>query len=143
MAGYTLAALILIYNDTTYTCRLCEKLIEDDQTNFIIIVDNSDDIKYDQNKGLFTSLNSKIHYLKTTNQGYASGNNRGIKYILENLSVNYIWIINNDVIPQTNASHEMIKALKTYDDKAICGSIVYYYSDDGEIKNESIVQCYG
>jgi GT2 family glycosyltransferase len=143
MAGYKIAALILTYNDTTYTYGLCERLINENLINYIIIVDNSDDKKYDENQTLFVSLNSKIHYLKTKNEGYASGNNLGIKYILQNLFVDYIWLINNDIIPQSNASAAMTTALKKSDDRAICGSVLYYYSNSKSVTTDSVIQCFG
>jgi GT2 family glycosyltransferase len=135
--------LILTYNDTIYTYELCEKLLKECQANYIIIVDNSDDKKYDKNKSVFKSLSPKVHYLKTVNQGYASGNNIGIKYILQNLHVDYVWMINNDIIPQKNASAEMVNALKNYDDKAICGSVLYYYTNTKNITKDSVIQCFG
>lgn len=45
-------------------------------------------------------LDSKITFIRVdSNNGYAAGNNIGIKYVVQNaLEEDYIWILNNDTI---------------------------------------------
>lgn len=139
-----LVAIVLTYNDHLTTLSLVEQLILDEITSQIVVVDNSDNLEIIQiNKKSFSELN-KVHYIKSSiNGGYAHGNNIGIKYALNQLDAEYIWILNNDIIVQHNSSKAMLDEIIENGNKTICGSILYYYNGSKIINENSIIQCYG
>jgi GT2 family glycosyltransferase len=143
--NYKIAAIVLTYNDTVFTKNLCDILIAENEVNNIVVVDNSDQTEFvEQNQKIFNGLNKKLHYIKTSeNGGYAAGNNVGIKYILENCVTDFIWIMNNDIIPQRNAAPKMMETILKNGGNAICGSILYYYKNNNKTDESSVVQCYG
>jgi len=145
MAIHSIASLILVYNDTEFTDRVCKTLVAGGEVSYIVIVDNSDKDEFiNINKNKFPLYAANVFYINPgENRGYAAGNNIGIKYILANLSVDYIWIINNDIIPQKNAAGFMIETIRSCGDKSICGSVLYYYEDKDTIDENSVIQCYG
>ena len=145
MARNSIAALILTYNDYELTANLCKNLLAQKEVSQIVIVDNSDsqDIQ-SKNSQLLPSIAENIFYIKApSNDGYAAGNNIGIKYILNNTDTEYIWIINNDIIPQKNAASSMVAALQLCNNKAVCGSILLYYNESGIVDESAKLQCYG
>lgn len=56
-------------------------------------------------------LYSKINFIRVdSNNGYAAGNNIGIKYVVQNaLEEDYIWILNNDTIINNDTLKNLIK----------------------------------
>jgi GT2 family glycosyltransferase len=145
MAIHSIASLILTYNDTEFTSLVCKNLLANGEVSYIVIVDNSDKTEFiNINKNKFTQYATNVFYINPgENRGYAAGNNIGINYILSNLSVDYIWIVNNDIIPQKNAADFMVETIKSCGDKSICGSLLYYYENTDTINKSSVIQCYG
>lgn len=140
-----LAAVVLSYNDTNLTRNVCNILIDIPEVDYIVVADNSDESSFlNINSTVFSCLHPSVYYLKSRgNNGYAAGNNLAIKFIQDNLSVDYIWILNNDTIPQPGCASSMLEMVKSHDNKVICGSVLYYYSKSNEVTNDSLIQCYG
>ncbi len=68
------------------------------------------------------------------NQGFASGNNIGIKSAL-NSGCSYIWILNNDTIVFPDSLHALIrKAIKLERSKVLVGSVLYFYDRPDQIQ---------
>ena len=145
MGKHSIAALILTYNDSELTEKLCSYLLQQNEVKYIVVVDNSDNSAIQvYNAGAIPQIASIITYIKApVNNGYAAGNNIGINHILANTDAEYIWIINNDIIPQANAATSMVDALKVYNNKAICGSVLLYYEDKDIADETARLQCYG
>jgi GT2 family glycosyltransferase len=145
MGEYLIAAIILTYNDSVLTAQLCQCLYEQNEVDYIVIVDNSDNafIKA-TNANDIPAIASNVTYIQASlNEGYAAGNNIGINYILKNTDAEYIWIINNDIIPQKNAALSMVEMLQSHHNKAICGSVLLY-DNEGQVPHEAAkLQCYG
>ena len=88
--------VILNYNDYLETIRLITRISEYDSINQIVVVDNK------SSNGSFEYLKKysspKINIIQTSsNDGYSSGNNFGIKYLLEKYDVDVVAISNPDV----------------------------------------------
>jgi hypothetical protein len=144
MEKRTVVAIILTYNENTYTVALTEQLLEDKAVSKIVLVDNSDDKAFlKQNFDSFDKRSGVYYIQADENGGYAAGNNIGIKYALNNFEEDFFWIINNDIIIQEDSSQEMLKVFNEKGNKIICGSILYYYNQNDKINDESIIQCYG
>ncbi len=99
--------IILNYNDSETTEKFINQIKKYNELNYIIIVDNcSTDNSY---KKLKKYESEKIKVIKTNeNKGYASGNNYGIKYLVNNFDIDYIIISNPDIIVE----EKVIKKLK-------------------------------
>ena len=105
----------------------------------IIVVDNNsqDGSDYSIHKFIENSSYEKIHFLRnTTNSGYAAGNNLAIRYALEHLSPDFVWILNNDTLPTADSLSQLLEAAKKQPSVAIFGSTLLD-------ENGSVVECAG
>lgn len=138
-----LTAVVLTYNEHDLTSSLVDQLMEDNFVTNVVLADNSEDegIK-DLNRSSFSNKKNLYYLELSVNGGYAHGNNSGIKYAIQNLSPEFIWILNNDVILQDVSSNAMIQELSK-DPKTICGSVLFYNNGSNLIDEKSKIQCYG
>ncbi|WP_270750095.1 glycosyltransferase [Fusobacterium hominis] len=116
-----LAIIILNYNNYKFTITATENILSISNEIHIIIVDNNS--KNESYKILTDKYKNyeRIDIIKSeTNSGYAKGNNLGIKYIINNYDVDYIGIMNPDVIlPDIETIENCIKILQIEKDSAI------------------------
>ena len=70
------------------------------------------------------------------NDGFAAGNNIGIKYAIKKNDFSYIWLLNNDTVIEKNSLNNIFKYAQKKK-TGITGSALMYY------KNPSVVQAYG
>ena len=105
------AIIILNYNDSTTTKEMIEQIKDYKTLNHIIIVDNcSTDDSYNILK---KEEKNNIEVIKTKkNNGYASGNNYGIKHAINKYKSDYIIISNPDIIVKEKDIKALIKELK-------------------------------
>lgn len=108
-----LGVVILNYNDYNTTLDLVNHIKNYDEINQIVVVDNK-------------STNSSLEMLKKVkdntwdlivspkNRGYASGNNIGIKYLIDNFDVDIIGIINPDIKFSNEFIHDIKKSFEKY-----------------------------
>lgn len=88
--------VILNYNDYETTSTFLKKIKNFKILDYIIVVDNkSTDNSYQLLKS-FEDKKIKV-ILSEENRGYASGNNLGIKYLVDNMDVDNIIISNPDI----------------------------------------------
>jgi hypothetical protein len=127
----TIGIVVLNFNNVADTLHAVQSILSaTDATNHVLIVvdnastDNSWSVltqssifnKHvlelnDEKKQHFEKIPA-VHLLQTiANKGYAFGNNCGIKKILQDESVEYIWVLNNDVELAVNCIDEVQKAL--------------------------------
>ena len=99
--------VVLNYNDKRTIIEFVNNICSYNSIDKIVIVDNaSTDGSYEE---LYKIRNNKIDVIKTdSNDGYASGNNVGIRYLINNYSPEYIIISNPDVYFTENIVNEMI-----------------------------------
>jgi len=65
--------------------------------------------------------------LADKNYGFAEGNNIGIKYALNTLNPDYIFLLNNDTVVMKNFLSELIKVANLEDNIGIVGCKICYY----------------
>lgn len=123
--------IILNYNnfEDTYQCVCSAQAAKvDGYDTHIILVDNhSNDNSYYRLKKEF---NNDIVILQTyKNIGYAGGNNVGIKYAIEN-NADYLCILNNDVVVETNFLKECLKYLQKDSNIAFISPVIEEYCED-------------
>lgn len=124
-----IAILILNYNSCSLTISNVNQLLKLNENLNIVIVDNcSTDNSYIEFINIY-KRNNNIRILKNTkNNGYAAGNNFGLKYIKENLrDVEYAVIMNPDIFVSTiDVFLNLLEALqKNKDISVISGSIIF------------------
>ncbi|MFA6940920.1 MAG: glycosyltransferase family 2 protein [Clostridiaceae bacterium] len=126
------AIIILNFNSYNQTIECIESVKNITYPNYeIIVVDNN---SKDDSLQLIKSSFPGIILLKSEdNLGYASGNNLGIKYALDE-NIEYICILNNDAAVDKNFLQPVIKTL--IDDKkaAAAGPSICYYGQDDIIQ---------
>lgn len=113
-----LTCQILNFNDSKHTIELVEKIKKFDIIDYILIVDNcSTDGSFSLLKENFD--NPKIKIVKTSsNKGYGSGNNYGIKLAYNELNSDYVLLANPDVNFSEEVLFKLIESMRH--EKNIC-----------------------
>jgi GT2 family glycosyltransferase len=62
-----------------------------------------------------------------SNGGYAAGNNVGIRFALERMGADFVWVLNNDVVVDPQALERMLATARDNDDAAMIGSALLRY----------------
>ncbi|WP_407845001.1 glycosyltransferase family 2 protein [Desulfovibrio falkowii] len=70
-----------------------------------------------------------------SNNGFASGNNAGIRLALSDTSCKALWLLNNDTEPEKYSLHYLCQRLNKIQGASIAGATVAYHH------NRSLVQC--
>lgn len=107
--------IILSYNGAQDTIECIKSLTAIEEQIKIIIVDNaSTDAsvetldKWIETQSYFSE--EELTFIKSNeNNGYAAGNNIGIKFVLSQNDAEFIWILNNDTIVDKNTLTELKK----------------------------------
>lgn len=96
----------------------------------VIAVDNnSSDGSGDRIKNEFPQ---HTYIQNEENLGFAEGNNVGIRRAIEE-TADYVWILNNDVIVDSDSPTELVKVTEKFDKIGIIGSKIYYYTENRKI----------
>ncbi|QGZ31676.1 glycosyltransferase family 2 protein [Stutzerimonas stutzeri] len=132
-------ALILNYKAATETISCAESLLTFCPTiDHIVIVDNDsqDGSAAAFQQWLDEKPTSKVTLLcNPENNGYAGGNNYGLRWAMANLKPDYFWVVNNDTYVDSDAFSPLLEALQR-DDRQFVGSLVLS-ADTGRL------ECYG
>jgi GT2 family glycosyltransferase len=75
--------------------------------------------------------------LNDANDGFAEGNNIGIRYALKNLDADYVLLLNNDTVVDKYFLDPLIKEGEINEKIGILGSKLYYYD------NPNVIWCVG
>lgn len=108
---------------------MCSKLGKQKYTNYkIILVDNNSEDRNKLKTDLFLNQSCDV-ILSEANNGFAAGNNIGIKYAEEKYSPDYYWVLNNDTIVNPDCLKKLVeKDLHTKEKVGlITGRIMHYY----------------
>lgn len=111
-----LSVVILNYKNYKMTIQCVNKLIENNNTFKIVVVDNN------SNNGSFEKLTEKYKLIDNvvilssiSNNGYGAGNNIGIKFIKNNIKCKYVCIMNPDIIIEDmNLFNNLINKIEKY-----------------------------
>ena len=125
------AVIILNYNSGINTTSLVNKLISFKTNIHILVVDNmSTDNSYVQLVNEFMGIIEVDVIQSEYNGGYGYGNNFGIQYVREKYNVEFVGILNPDVIIYNiDIISAMIDALKNNSDLAIVGAQIIDYNN--------------
>lgn len=120
--------VILNYNSHDLTVELAKQVSEFPAIDEICVVDNASRDNFDDD---FSE--DKIHYIKnSSNLGYNSGNNVGLRYLVNEKGCEYVIIANPDVIFD-NETIEKIKQTFENDPKLALVSTKRYGADNTQI----------
>lgn len=108
-----LGIVILNYNDYKTTLKLINHIKYYDEIDNIVVVDNK---STNNSLEMLKESNDNTWYLITSseNKGYASGNNIGIKYLIDNFDVDIIGIVNPDIVFSNDFIYEIKKSFEKY-----------------------------
>lgn len=130
--------IVLNYNNPHDTIECLKSLNQLVYENYkILLVDNAstDNSNEVLNQYMKKEVASRIVYIRSSiNNGYAAGNNIGIKYALEQGDLDYVWIINNDTLVEPETLTLMLKKMKSDSNIGICGSKLVYSWDRTRIQ---------
>ncbi|MBP1945598.1 glycosyltransferase family 2 protein [Methanobacterium petrolearium] len=87
-----------------------------------------------QRKKIVESSSPTLFLIKNNkNEGFAEGNNIGIRYALNNLNPDYILLLNNDTVVDKEFLVQMLKISENNDKIGITGPKIYYYDEPNRI----------
>jgi hypothetical protein len=120
------AAIVLSYNSAGYISDCIHSLqkLNLGKLEFeIIVVDNASS---DNSLGLISEKFPEVTLIQNSqNQGYAEGNNVGIRAALTK-QANFVWIVNPDIVVDENSLTELVDAANKYKQAGIFGSKIYF-----------------
>ena len=127
----SVAIIILNWNGLDDTIACVRSLLQiSDQRFQIILVDNdSTDGSSDELERLFPEI---VLIRRRVNDGYAGGNNEGIRYALQH-GAEYLLILNNDVVVEPNFLVPMIKVLNDRPEVGVVTCKAYFAGEKGKI----------
>ncbi|MEZ0323912.1 MAG: glycosyltransferase [Hydrogenothermaceae bacterium] len=129
-----IAIITVNYKSHQDVCELAYSVINNSYPNIaFIVVDNSEDEEEFLNlekciTEAFRGSQKKFYILKNKNTGYAGGNNLGIKFAIENLNPEYIWLLNPDTVITENTPIELVRTVEFTDVPVATCKIVDYYT---------------
>lgn len=68
------------------------------------------------------------------NLGFAGGNNVGLRYCLARSEFEYVWILNNDTVVDSNALSALVQKMRSQPDIGICGSKLVFYHTPSKVQ---------
>lgn len=121
-----ISCIVLNWNGEKYISETLDSLSKIEVGNFdyeLIVVDNDSS---DNSIKLIENKFPKVKIIKSpVNLGYASGNNIGIKYALEN-GADYIFIVNSDITVDKKIVINFLDSVSKYPQAGICGAKIYF-----------------
>lgn len=118
MFGY----VILHYQSIEITKKCVDKLLMFSKTNPIVIVDNcSPNGSGKQLEKMYSKCTNITVIINEENQGFAKGNNLGYQYIKRKYSLNYVVVMNNDIMIEDNDFAVIIEQFMEKNEVDVCG----------------------
>lgn len=118
MFGY----VILHYQSIEITKKCVDKLLMFSKNNPIIIVDNcSPNGSGKQLEKMYSKCINITVIINEENQGFAKGNNLGYQYIKRKYSLNYVVVMNNDIMIEDNDFAVIIEQFMENNEVDVCG----------------------
>jgi len=118
------SAVILNYSQYDLTVRCVNDLLRQSYPSInILVVDNaSPDESHDRLKKTLSSIRTVNLIRAEKNGGYATGNNLGIRRVIECNSPAYIFLVNPDIeLPEPSLIEELVAFAEQHDDAAVVG----------------------
>ncbi|XOB46586.1 MAG: glycosyltransferase family 2 protein [Candidatus Nealsonbacteria bacterium] len=117
--------IVLTWNNyqDTKECLASLKNLNYDNYSVVLVDNGSTDDSFERLKNEFQ--HSKFIFIKNKkNLGYAGGTNVGIKYSLEKLNPDFVWILNNDIVVASDSLKILVETLNKNSDVGVAGSTI-------------------
>ena len=102
------------------------------ELSFPPILKPLDVIEYERNKaevGGDEDEAARLILIRTgANQGFAAGNNVGLRYVLAKGEFDYVWLLNNDTVVKPDSLSWMVKRMKERPNAGMCGALIPFYN---------------
>lgn len=125
-------AIVLTHGGAEEITAACidSLLAQDYPALTVLLVDNA---SFDGSGERLRDRYSQIRYLNTGgNYGYTGGNNRGIKYALEN-GADYLFILNNDTVLEQGCVSRLVESARAVPEAGAIAPKILYYDDPSRI----------
>lgn len=119
--------------DDTITCVQSLQQLAQAPLEIAVVDNNSPDDSVNRIKAAFPEITILV---APNNNGYAAGNNAGIRYALANARCQAVWLLNNDTVVAPDSLDELCACLNAYPQAGIAGSTQICMESDA-------VQCAG
>lgn len=126
----SVSIVLLNYNGYNDTIECIKSLKNITYNNYkIVIVDNNSTDNSEIEIKKFIKNDDKIQFIQADkNLGFSGGNNIGIRYALEN-NADYICLLNNDTIVETNFLSELVNSMEKDNKIGVAAGKIMYFED--------------
>lgn len=125
--------IIVNYNNYQQTI-LCVKNLEENDMDLVIVVDNcSENVSYEMLRTSFKDSKNVFVIRTSFNNGYACGNNFGLRYVEEKIGLskyNIIYIVNPDVAVNSKSVNDIQHFIENNDSAGIVSSLMNGTTDN-------------
>lgn len=125
------AIVIAIYNRSKDLKKLLQSIAGMDYDNYeVLVVDNGSS----ENLRSIVELYPAVQYFRcATNLGATGGYNTGIRHFLDREDIDYIWLLDSDLIVRRGTLHALIKVFHENPEAALVGPKILNKSDPTKI----------
>jgi GT2 family glycosyltransferase len=125
------AVVIVNWNKKDFLMQLIESLGSLNYKNYdVIVVDNA---STDSSVKLLSETYPEITIIQNAiNLGGTGGFNTGIRYVMDNNSYKYVWLLDNDALVENDTLRQLIRVMERDDKIGIAGSMIVD-SDDRDL----------
>lgn len=119
MKGSKICIITVNYKSYRDVLELADSIVINPyQDMSFIVVDNSEDESEFKNlktglEEIFSGVEKDFSLIRNDNTGYAGGNNLGIKFAIDRLDPEYIWLLNPDTVINDNTPSVLVKTTQT------------------------------
>ena len=126
----SVSIVLLNYNGYNDTIECIKSLKNITYNNYkIVIVDNNSTDNSEIEIKKFIKNDDNIQFIQSyKNLGFSGGNNIGIRYALEN-NADYICLLNNDTIVETNFLSELVNSMEKDNKIGVAAGKIMYFED--------------
>jgi hypothetical protein len=101
------------------------------ELSFPSVLKPLDVVEYERNKaeiGGDEDEAARLILIRTgANQGFAAGNNVGLRYVLAKGEFDYVWLVNNDTVVKPDSLSWMVRRMKESPNAGMCGALLPFY----------------
>lgn len=127
----TVNIILLNYNGYSDTIECIKSLKKLKYGNIrIVVVDNN---STDNSIAVLRGIKGIELIENDSNDGFAAGNNVGIKYCMD-LGGEYFWLLNNDTVVEPDSLSHLLNTMNRDSTVGICGSKLIYYDDPARVQ---------
>ncbi len=124
--------IILNWNGLQDTLECLESVYNLEYSNFeVVVVDNGS--SDDSVKVIHEAYPQATLIENKENLGFTGGNNIAMRYAMQH-SADYMWLLNNDTIVETNTLNTLVTAAEKSMDIGLVSPTIFYYGEPKEVQ---------